>query len=586
MHPNTMRVVTRDGSLSTSSRGNSRQRILSFRPQVERLEDRLAPALSVTDLTTLTPNDLVSSILGPGVTVTNVQYTGNSVSAGAFTGGANVVGFESGIILSTGKATSVVGVSSDFASTDNGLPGDAQLGTLSGTTTFDATVLQFSFIPKTSAVGFQYVFASEEYPDFVGSQFNDVFAFFLNGSNVALIPGTNIPVTINNVNAGANSQFFVNNTTGVVATSMNGLTTVLFAIGGVVPNQVNTIRMAIADASDAAFDSNVFIKAGSFGAATQFIAAAPDAGGGPEVKVFNPQTKQPVFDFFAYTPDFLGGVRVALGDVNGDGVPDIVTGPGPGGGPHIKVFDGTNLNLLYSFYAFNGNFNGGVYVAAGDINGDNHADIIVGADAGGGPRVQVFSGKDGSLMRNFFAYDKFFLGGVRVAAADLNGDGIDDIITGAGPGGGPHVKAFDGRTGAQTLSFFAYDPGFMGGVYVAPGNFNQFGALFNIGTSDIITGPGVGGGPNVRVFDGRTAALQLSFMAAPSFLFFGDEADTQNGLRVAAADLNGGIREILTAYAAPHAPTITAFDQQTTEKVDEFFAFDPNFSGGIFIAAS
>src|SRR5262249_2903501 len=163
--------------------------------------------------------------------------------------------------------------------------------------------------------------------------------------------------------------------------------------------------------------------------------------------------------------------------------------------------------LLMSFMAFDPAFRGGVYVAAADVNGDCSADIIVGAGAGGGPQVKVFSGKDGSLLMSFMAYDVNFHGGVTVAAGDVNGDGKADVITGAGPGGGPHVEVFSGATGGLLESFMAYDPAFRGGVYVAAGDLN------GDGSADIITGPGAGGGPNVRAFNGRTGALMGNFLA-------------------------------------------------------------------------
>src|SRR5262249_55570772 len=143
-----------------------------------------------------------------------------------------------------------------------------------------------------------------------------------------------------------------------------------------------------------------------------------DAGGGPHVQVFNPFTGNLQFSFFAYDPSFRGGVRVATGDVTGDGVPDIITAAGPGGGPHVKVFDGlTGFSGLKavevrSFFAYDPSFTGGVFVASGFVNNDEFADIITGADAGGGPHVIVYSGKDGSILRSFFAYDANFHGGV------------------------------------------------------------------------------------------------------------------------------------------------------------------------------
>ena len=195
------------------------------------------------------------------------------------------------------------------------------------------------------------------------------------------------------------------------------------------------------------------------------IVTGVDSGGNAQVKVFDGATNAEIRSFFAY-PGFAGGVRVAAGDVNNDGVADIVTGGGPGSvGGHVKVFDGLTGAEIRSFFAFNG-FTGGVFVSSGDLNVDGFADIITGVDSGGNAQVKVFDGATNAVIRSFFAYPGF-AGGVRVAAADVNNDGVADIVTGGGPGSvGGHVKVFDGLTGAEIRSFFAY-VGSGDGVYVA-----------------------------------------------------------------------------------------------------------------------
>src|SRR5262249_11703567 len=106
--------------------------------------------------------------------------------------------------------------------------------------------------------------------------------------------------------------------------------------------------------------------------------------------------------------------------------------------PHVKVFDGFTLTLLASFYAFDPGFLGGITVAAGDVTGDGVPDLIVGALGGAGPHVKVFDGRTFAEVRSFYAFDKAFAGGVHVAAGDVNHDGFADVIVGAGPGGGGH----------------------------------------------------------------------------------------------------------------------------------------------------
>lgn len=236
--------------------------------------------LATEDLSTLTPEELVEALIGTGTNapvISNVNFIGDPRAAGTFTGGTGIIGFESGIILSSGNIASVVGPNiRDNTSTNLGRPGDADLNGLGAGTTFDATVLEFDFTCESiQVISFQYVFTSEEYNEFVNSPFNDVFGFFLNGVNIALIPGTNTPVAINNVNCGnpynpaggVNCDLFINNELATRAveinTEMDGLTVVLTATAEVAPG-TNRIKLAIADVRDRIYDSKVLIKAESF----------------------------------------------------------------------------------------------------------------------------------------------------------------------------------------------------------------------------------------------------------------------------------------------------------------------------------
>ena len=283
----------------------------------------------------------------------------------------------------------------------------------------------------------------------------------------------------------------------------------------------------------------------------------------PLALVWSPRTNV-TMDFFAYSAGFTGGVRVASGDVNGDGIHDLIVGPGAGAVPHVKVFDGRTGQLFHSFFAYDVGFTGGVFVAAGDVNGDGAADIVTGSGAGAGPHVKVFDGRTGGDIRSFFAYAVSFTGGVHVAAGDLDGDGKAEIVTGAGPGGGPHVKVFDGATGAETRNFFAFDPGYTGGIYVAahPGS----GGLLPSGPRNFavsrIVGGGPGGGPHVKVFSGASGAEVGSLSP------FG--ADFAGGVTIAVGDVDGdGLAEFLAA-ASPAADGPTVVGLQPSSGAIEF----------------
>jgi len=326
---------------------------------------------------------------------------------------------------------------------------------------------------------------------------------------------------------------------------------VVTASNGVNPNATQNLTLTIARAA-----KNSYVT-------------APDAGLPPRIRVFDFVGRVERFNFLAYDAAFTGGVRVAMADVNADGVVDIITGAGPGGGPHVKVFSGVDGLLLKSFMAYSIDFRGGIFVAGADINNDGLADIITGAGETGGPHVKVFSGQDGSELRSFFAYDSAFRGGVRVAAGDVNGDGILDLITGAGPGGGPHVQAFSGTDNSRLASFMAYETAFAGGVYVSAGDVNADGK------AEIITGPGFGRAPQVRAFN--TTGTVLADFGAFDPLFIG-------GVRVGSLDSNGDGRADYVVGAGPTGgPNVRVFDGFSQNVLDNFFAYDGSFRGGIFV---
>jgi predicted outer membrane repeat protein len=220
--------------------------------------------------------------------------------------------------------------------------------------------------------------------------------------------------------------------------------------------------------------------------------------GGPHVKIVDGKTGVELYSFFAFDPAFEGGVSVAAGDVNGDGFIDIVTSAGPGAAPHVKVFSGKDLSELYSFFAYALNFSGGVVVAAADINRDGFADIVT-TPIKGVSHVQVFNGKNLNVIASYFGFTPEIAASA-IAAGDTNGDGFAEVFVSAGPA----VRKLDGRTGTELASLTPYGPTFLGGIDLS-------GTKDSNGLFDLITVADAGAFEHHQVFDGDQLTPLQSF---------------------------------------------------------------------------
>lgn len=229
-----------------------------------------------------------------------------------------------------------------------------------------------------------------------------------------------------------------------------------------------------------------------------------NGGGVAQVNVYDARTGAMLGIINPFGHSYTGGVTVATGDVTGDGVEDVIVGSGRGRQPTVKVFDGVTLREVGSFDAFSSTFKGGVSVAVGDVTGDGRADVVVGAGVGGLPEVKVYSGKQlfptpskmaavaPAPVRDFMAFGGY-RGGVNVAAGDVNGDGKADIVVGK-KSGPADVAVWSGEVKGGVL-FAIPSVAATSGVTVAVGDVN------GDGKAEVITGTGAMNQSTVRVYD-------------------------------------------------------------------------------------
>jgi len=255
---------------------------------------------------------------------------------------------------------------------------------------------------------------------------------------------------------------------------------------------------------------------------TQEIILGTGAGAGPQVMIVD-QKFNVLDQFFAYDQKFRGGVNVAVGDVDGDGQLEIITAPGPGGGPHIRIFDAKG-KLKGQFFAYDAKFSGGVNISVGDIISDTKAEIVTVPMSQGGAHIKIFDGQ-GTLQSHFFAYESRFVSGASVKVANVygkNSKGKREIVVAPNAGRDPEIKIFD-FYGQQLRGFLAYAEKFKNGVNLAIGDIDKDGL------DEIITGAGPGGTPHVRAFTGK-GELKESF--------YGLEANFTGGVSVGFVELN------------------------------------------------
>jgi hypothetical protein len=292
----------------------------------------------------------------------------------------------------------------------------------------------------------------------------------------------------------------------------------------------------------------IFAASSGFGITTEVVVFDAD---GTELRRFRP-----------FEDDFWCGAVVATADVTGDGVEDVIVGGAISAQPRVRIFDGTSFNLLTEFFAYAPSFVGGVSLAAGDLTGDGVAEIVTGAGLGGGPAVNVYSFANGSaqLVNSFFAYDPNLRSGVSVAVSGRL------LATGPGFRAGPHVKVFRGPGTQLISSFFAFDPASRNGVNVA---------LSFDGTRTVLTAASAAGRqPMVTTFDAFTAAqLDSDLIFEPGFL---------GGVTVGNVRTPTGETRTVYGTGLGGGPRVRLF-AANGDVIRDFFAFDPTMRGGVYV---
>lgn len=308
----------------------------------------------------------------------------------------------------------------------------------------------------------------------------------------------------------------------------------------------------------------------SFGAEKNFV---------PRVRVLDASSGLERFNFLAFPTTFLGGVRVASGDINNDGIPDIIAASGAGIATTVRVFDGVTGAQKHEFQPFGATVKNGAFVTVGDLNADGFVDIVVGSDSGMAPLVRGYDGKQLAQSNkvvqlfSFAPYAATFKGGVRVAGGDFDGDGKADIITAPGSGLTTQVKVFGGVDQKQIAGWtaFNYMTAYTGGAFISAGDTD------GDGKAEITVSQGATTTPRVQMYRGGDAKMLVEMQPFAGF------SPGPTGIRTLMQDRDGDGKMDLIVAPGPGLSRVKVYKGNLLSLLSEFDPFASTYLGGVYV---
>ncbi|MFH2104990.1 MAG: FG-GAP-like repeat-containing protein [Parcubacteria group bacterium] len=300
------------------------------------------------------------------------------------------------------------------------------------------------------------------------------------------------------------------------------------------------------------------------------IVAAAGSGGNPHVKSFDSLGNRKQANFFAYDENFRGGSTIAYGDIDGDGQAEIVTGAGAGGGPHIRAFE-ENGQEIANFFPFHESFRGGINVATGDTDGDGRDEIAVAQASQGEAWIKVYQADQARTVVGEWNAFGSVESGADIAMGDVDGDGKDEVIVGAGYGGGPHVRIYEADGRLKPLSFFAFHPAYRGGLSVAAGDVDGDGKD-EIGVAQV----------------GQEEAWTKIYRFNNQHTVVGEwrvYGDIPVGANIALGDIDDdGKAELVAGPGLGGRPMVVMYEVDGEKLPVGFYVFSEEFYGGLDVA--